>query len=145
MLDHLISNLDPEGDSSLLAQLRQSVVEAILSRAILPGDKLPSSRALADQLGISRNTVVLAYQALIDTGFIEARERSSHVVSSDAPVGNLVPQDVDDHRADALSKVNWDDKLVSSCSDIRPVAKPLNWREYPYPFVYGQVDDELFS
>jgi GntR family transcriptional regulator/MocR family aminotransferase len=74
MLDHLIINLDPEGDASLQAQLRQSVVEAILSRAILPGDKLPSSRALADQLGISRNTVVLAYQALIDTGFIEARE-----------------------------------------------------------------------
>ena len=45
MLDHLIINLDPEGDASLQAQLRQSVVEAILSRAILPGDKLPSSRA----------------------------------------------------------------------------------------------------
>ena len=58
MLDHLIIDLDPEGDASLQAQLRQSVVEAILSRAILPGDKLPSSRALADQLGISRNTVV---------------------------------------------------------------------------------------
>ena len=50
MLDHLIINLDPKSDASLQAQLRQSVVEAILSRAILPGDKLPSSRALADQL-----------------------------------------------------------------------------------------------
>ena len=46
MLDHLIISLDPEGDASLQAQLRQSVVEAILSRAILPGDKLPASRAL---------------------------------------------------------------------------------------------------
>ena len=46
MLDHLIINLDPEGDASLQAQLRQSVVEAILSRAILPGDKLPSSLSL---------------------------------------------------------------------------------------------------
>ena len=145
MLDHLIINLDPEGDASLQAQLRQSVVEAILSRAILPGDKLPSSRALADQLGISRNTVVLAYQALIDTGFIEARERSSHVVSSEAPVGSLEPQVNNEEQAGSGGEVNWDDKLVSSCSDIRPVAKPLNWREYPYPFVYGQVDDELFS
>lgn len=145
MLDHLIINLDPEGDASLQAQLRQSVVEAILSRAILPGDKLPSSRALADQLGISRNTVVLAYQALIDTGFIEARERSSHVVSSEAPVASLEQQVDDEEQAGSGGEVNWDDKLVSSCSDIRPVAKPLNWREYPYPFVYGQVDDELFS
>ena len=127
MLDHLIINLDPEGDASLQAQLRQSVVEAILSRAILPGDKLPSSRALADQLGISRNTVVLAYQALIDTGFIEARERSSHVVSSEAPVGSLEPQVNEKEQAGSGGEVNWDDKLVSSCSDI------------------GQVDDELFS
>ena len=143
MLDHLIISLDPEGDASLQAQLRESVVEAILSRAILPGDKLPSSRALAEQLGISRNTVVLAYQALIDTGFIEARERSGYVVSNEAPVGNLAPPPEDG--LPAGDTVDWNDKLVSSCSDIRPVAKPLNWREYPYPFVYGQVDDELFS
>ena len=145
MLDHLIISLDPEGDASLQSQLRQSVVEAILSRAILPGDKLPSSRALAEQLGISRNTVVLAYQALIDTGFIEARERSGYVVSSDAPVGNLAPHPAGDEPVPAGDAVDWSGKLVSSCSGIRPVAKPLNWREYRYPFVYGQVDDELFS
>ena len=67
MLDHLIISLDPKAEASLQSQIRQSVVEAILSRAILPGDKLPSSRAPAEQLPVSRNTVVLAYQALIDT------------------------------------------------------------------------------
>ena len=41
--------------------------------------------------------------------------------------------------------VDWAAKLVQSCSYIRPVQKPVNWREYRYPFVYGQVDDELFS
>jgi GntR family transcriptional regulator/MocR family aminotransferase len=76
MLDHLIINLDANAESSLQSQIQQSVVEAILARAILPGDKLPSSRALASQLGVSRNTVVLAYQALIDTGYIQPRERS---------------------------------------------------------------------
>ena len=40
--------------------------------------------------------------------------------------------------------IEWDDKLVQSCADIHPVQKPLNWREYPYPFIYGQVDNELF-
>jgi len=44
-------------EASLQVQIRQSVVEAILARAILPGDKLASSRALAKQLGVSRNTV----------------------------------------------------------------------------------------
>ena len=33
---------------------------------------------------------------------------------------------------------------MQSCADIQPVQKPSNWREYPYPFIYGQVDNELF-
>ena len=146
MLDHLIINLDPAADVSLQSQIRQSVVEAILARAILPGDKLPSSRALATQLGVSRNTVVLAYQALIDTGYIQPRERSGYVVSTDAPVTSLAEDgSLPAFGADMVETVDWQDKLVRSCIDISPVRKPLNWREYPYPFVYGQVDDELFS
>ena len=70
MLDHLIITVDPKAETSLQAQIRESVVEAFLAGAILPSDKLPSSRMLATQLGVSRNTVVLAYQALIDTGFV---------------------------------------------------------------------------
>ena len=42
------------------------------------------------------------------------------------------------------SVIDWESKLVQSCTDIQPVRKPLNWREYPYPFIYGQVDNELF-
>ena len=144
MLDHLIINLDAKADSSLQSQIQQSVVEAILARAILPGDKLPSSRALAGQLGVSRNTVVLAYQALIDTGYVQTRERSGYVVSSDAPVSRLMePAAMTD--PEGIGGVDWQDKLVGSRAGIRPVRKPLNWREYPFPFVYGQVDDELFS
>ena len=90
MLDHLIITVDPKAETSLQAQIREAVVEAILARAILPGDKLPSSRMLATQLGVSRNTVVLAYQALIDTGFVQPRERSGYIVSIDAPVSRLV-------------------------------------------------------
>ena len=44
-----------------------------------------------------------------------------------------------------MAGIDWDRKLAQSCTDIRPVRKPLNWREYPFPFVYGQVDNELFS
>ena len=155
MLDHLIITVDPQAETSLQAQIRESVVEAILARAILPGDKLPSSRMLATQLGVSRNTVVLAYQALIDTGFVQPRERSGYIVSVDAPVSRLVPSAgtpgnapgnaPGDAPVDSGAGIDWDRKLVQSCTDIRPVRKPLNWREYPFPFVYGQVDNELFS
>ena len=162
--EHLIITLDNASGISLQAQIRQSVVEAILGHSILPGDKLPSSRALAKQLKISRNTVILAYQALVDTGYLRPRERSGYVVSDDAPITRLVdtpgdqpPSDVDRDSLgqpeilpkalpdNAAGHVDWDQKLVHSYSYIRPVQKPVNWREFPYPFVYGQVDDELFS
>jgi GntR family transcriptional regulator/MocR family aminotransferase len=170
--EHLIITLDNASGISLQAQIRQSVVEAILGHSILPGDKLPSSRALAKQLKISRNTVILAYQALVDTGYLRPRERSGYLVSDDAPITRLVDTPGDQPPSDAdrdnpgqpeilpgilpetLSKtvpdnaaghVDWDQKLVHSYSYIRPVQKPVNWREFPYPFVYGQVDDELFS
>jgi len=160
MNEHLIISLDTASGISLQAQIRQSVVEAILGHSILPGDKLPSSRALAKQLKISRNTVILAYQALVDTGYLQTRERSGYVVSDEAPITRLVdtPGETDlpsdratapDQRpemADSITgQVDWGQKLVGSFNYVRPVQKPVNWREYPYPFVYGQVDDELFS
>ena len=160
MNEHLIITLDTASGISLQAQIRQSVVEAILGHSILPGDKLPSSRALAKQLKVSRNTVILAYQALVDTGYLRPRERSGYVVSDEAPITRLVdtpgdqlPLGDEDQLVDyrdilsynQKSRIDWAQKLVHSYSYIRPVQKPVNWREFPFPFVYGQVDDELFS
>ena len=99
--EHLIITLDNASGISLQAQIRQSVVEAILGHSILPGDKLPSSRALAKQLKISRNTVILAYQALVDTGYLRPRERSGYVVSDDAPITRLVDTPGDQPPSDA--------------------------------------------
>jgi GntR family transcriptional regulator/MocR family aminotransferase len=164
MNENLTIALDPSSGISLQAQIRQSIVELILNHSILPGDKLPSSRMLSQQLKVSRNTVIFAYQALVDTGYLQPRERSGYVVSDDAPTTRLVDtpgaqhldhQLSDDQLGDHLNparqddsvngKIDWNTKLVQSCSYIRPVQKPVNWREYRYPFVYGQVDDELFS
>lgn len=149
----MVITLDTGSGISLQAQVRQSVVEAILGHTILPGDKLPSSRVLAKQLKISRNTVILAYQALVDAGYLQPRDRSGYVVSDDAPITRLVDTPGDHESGghqeilheDAASHVDWDQKFVNSYSYIRPVQKPVNWREFPYPFIYGQVDDELFS
>jgi len=155
MNENLIITLDPSSGISLQAQIRQSIVELILNHSVLPGDKLPSSRMLSHQLKVSRNTVILAYQALVDTGYLEPRERSGYVVSDEAPTTRLVDTpgadqaiinlDRDADLDIANGKIDWDAKLVQSCSYIRPVQKPVNWREFAYPFVYGQVDDELFS
>ena len=148
MTENLIILLDASSGISLQAQIRQSIVELILNNSILPGDKLPSSRMLSRQLNVSRNTVILAYQALVNTGYLQPRQRSGYVVSYDAPTTRLVDTPGMNEVSSKLlgrGAVDWSAKLVQSCSYIRPVQKPVNWREYRYPFVYGQVDDELFS
>ena len=66
---------------SLQNQIRQMIVNAILSGHIAPDSALPSSRELADQLNVSRNTVVLAYQQLVEEGYLVSRERSGHFVN----------------------------------------------------------------
>ena len=145
MLEKLIFSLDKNAKTSLQMQIRQIFVESILKRILMPGDKLPSSRELSVQLNVSRNTVNLAYQALIDNEYIEARPRSGYVVSQHAPVGRLESASYSHDETLAEELVDWSDKLVAPVSDIRLVQKPVNWREYDYPFIYGQTDSTLFA
>jgi len=52
--------LDPESPLNLQSQTRQKLVDSILNGTFPSGSRLPSSRKLAEQLGVARNTVVLA-------------------------------------------------------------------------------------
>src|SRR5262249_20410520 len=70
----------------LVEQIRQAIARGRIAR----GARLPSSRNLADQLGISRNTVVNAYESLIIEGHAEARPASGIFVAAQTP-GTLVP------------------------------------------------------
>ena len=60
---------------SLQAQIREMLVMAILDGQLPLDAPLPSSRELAAQLGVARNTVVIAYQQLADEGYLLSRER----------------------------------------------------------------------
>lgn len=57
-------------------QLYRHLRAAILEKRLPAGSRLPSSRSLAQQLGISRNTVVAALEQLQDEGFLESRHGS---------------------------------------------------------------------
>jgi GntR family transcriptional regulator/MocR family aminotransferase len=64
------------------------IYELIRSRvdsgAMLPGEKLPSTRALAADLGVSRSTVVVIYEQLAAEGYIETAAGARARVSSGA-------------------------------------------------------------
>ncbi len=140
-MKEILFQLDPNLPASLQAQLREKVVNAILSRALQPNERLPSSRALAKHLKIARNTVTLAYQALADDGYLSAKPRSGYVVNEDAPAH---PPNLDEAR-ESVEKFDWTSRLLYNGDGLKLVNKPLNWREYKYPFSYGQADFDLFS
>ncbi|MGB6038222.1 MAG: winged helix-turn-helix domain-containing protein, partial [Gordonia sp. (in: high G+C Gram-positive bacteria)] len=72
------------GDVSGAADLVGAIVDRIADGALSDGDRLPSSRALAEQLGVSRGTVVRAFDELAAAGFIVAVHGSATRISDGA-------------------------------------------------------------
>ncbi|MFT5607182.1 MAG: GntR family transcriptional regulator/MocR family aminotransferase [Parvicella sp.] len=141
MPDYLFQ-LPEAASGTLQARIHEMMVNAILNHHIAPGSPMPSGRKLAEQLKVARNTVVLAYQSLIDEGFIEARERSGFYVREDVLDGY-----VDKGRrgfSEPTSSIDWDNAISFKPSDLPYNQKPKDWQSYPYPFLYGQFDKTLF-
>lgn len=61
-------------------QLVRAVREAVATGVLRPGDPMVSSRALAEHLGLSRGTVVAAYDQLTAEGYLQTRPRSGAVI-----------------------------------------------------------------
>ncbi len=142
MREHLF-HLSSESGASLQSQLREMMVRAILGGHILPGSAVPSCRQLAKQLGVARNTVVLAYQHLVDEGYLVARERSGYYVSDDILVGRVSSEHAEPHSGDMFGP-DWGARFRTTPSRWRQIVKPRDWLKYPYPFIYGQCDLALF-
>ena len=77
--------LPPSEQGSLQQRIRQMVTEGVLSGRFRPGQKMPSSRGLAEHLGVSRITVTLAYADLVAQDYLTSRGRSGYFVSDGAP------------------------------------------------------------
>jgi GntR family transcriptional regulator/MocR family aminotransferase len=75
--------------ASLQAQVFNQIHRLIASGRLRPGTRLPGSRALSEQLGVSRNTIILAYEALTAEGYLESREGAGTYVSTALPDNSL--------------------------------------------------------
>jgi GntR family transcriptional regulator / MocR family aminotransferase len=134
-------NLQPDSALTLQAQLRAQLISAI-SSGTLPAERaLPSSRALADQLDIARNTVMIVYQQLADDGYLIARHRQGYY-----PNPAVIAQRP---RADASQPApagapDWVARMKLRPSLQRHISKAPDWEEYEFPFIYGQLDRTLF-
>lgn len=83
----LFATLDGRGPlrDQLVRTLRGSILEGRLE----PGAKLPSTRHLAVELGVSRTTTQAAYEQLLAEGYLDARHGSGTFVAADLPRGGV--------------------------------------------------------
>lgn len=88
----LTFDLERAGPSAppLFQQLYRQLRQAVLEGRLRPGVRLPATRFLARELGLSRNTVLTAYEQLASEGFLELRHRSGVFVAEDLPIAEPV-------------------------------------------------------
>lgn len=132
--------MDAGAPLTIQAQLRAQLVAAIGAGRIAADGPLPSSRELASQLRVARNTVVIVYQRLADDGYLVARDRRGYYVNP-ALLDQLAanPKSPPD-----VAAIDWSARLRRRPSEQRNISKVANWRDYRYPFIYGQFDPALF-
>jgi GntR family transcriptional regulator/MocR family aminotransferase len=78
--------VDRNSPVTLYIQVCNSFIGLITNGTLQPADLLPSSRILAELIGINRNTVKLAYEELISQGWAEAVERKGVFVLFKLPI-----------------------------------------------------------
>src|ERR1700760_3715552 len=78
----LLVTVDRDGERPLRAQLEDQLRDGIRRGALHADTPLPSTRALAAELGVSRGVVVEAYAQLVAEGFLVARAGAATRVAS---------------------------------------------------------------
>jgi len=133
--------LETRDDLGLQKQLRTVLTKAILDGKVSLDLPLPSSRHLSQLLGISRNTVVLAYQSLINDRYLISREREGYFVNPEVLSGRVIAPSTD---IEIDSVPDWRGRFRVEPSNQRNIEKPQRWQRFTYPFIFGQGDPALF-
>ena len=132
--------LDPSAEGTLQARIQQMVAQGILAGRFRPGERLPSSRKMAQHLGVSRITVTLAYTELVADDYLTSRGRSGYFVSENAPEPPAFPA-----QRFNQGTVDWSRTIAQRFTPGLSLEKPSDWANYRYPFIYGQADKSLFD
>jgi GntR family transcriptional regulator/MocR family aminotransferase len=122
----------------LYRQVYRGLRQAILSGRFSAGDRLPSTRDFAEQLGISRTAVLLGYDQLLAEGFVVGRGGSGTYVSEG--LGGSGPMRLEEPATLRLSRFGSAAANASATVDF-PGRRLASLR---YDFAYGRSDVETF-
>ena len=126
-----------DSGKTITAQVYEAIQKRIVSGELTSGSGLPPTRGLASDLGISRSTIVTAYEQLTAEGYIEGQPGSGYVI---CPIGPV------ELGAAESSSRNGDQSSSHAPATSRPTAAPPHADEPqgPLPFQPGWPDMRLF-
>lgn len=133
--------LNRTGDISLREQLITQVILGILTREMLPGERLPSTRELARRFGIHPNTASAAYRQLERDGWVQFRHGSGVFVAHTRPASPPSPELAVDQLIGELA--NRARKLGASDAMLRTRLRRWLSFEPPARWLLIEPDTEL--
>ncbi|GAB3074692.1 PLP-dependent aminotransferase family protein [Corynebacterium aquatimens] len=133
----MLIDLDRSRPVSLPAQIAAAIRDAITSGTLAPGDAVPSTRELAGQLGVSRGSVITAYDQLTSEGYLEASQGAPTRVHPSLPQQNTgsgtITATHEPPRTHALRRPGLPTISLKPSSghagSVRPAAWRKAWRE----------------
>jgi len=136
--DFLLQRIDRTPGKPVNRQLYQVIREAILARSLPVGLQLPSSRDLARELDMSRNTVTYAYEQLVAEGYLETR------VGAGTFIADTVPDQIPEPAAAATARANQSGSLGLSARGAQLVEQAGAYRLQWGAFMPGVPDVSVF-
>jgi GntR family transcriptional regulator / MocR family aminotransferase len=129
-----------DGDGALYDQIYRSLREQILGGKLAAQSRVPATRDLASELGVSRNVAIMAYRQLLDEGYLTARHGSGTFVASVLPRSLTTAAA---RRRPAAARASAAPRLSAYASRVREQAQRarFTWEPrhdaLPYDFRYG--------
>jgi GntR family transcriptional regulator/MocR family aminotransferase len=132
--------VDRRAPNALYKQIYDAYRTAIVERRLRSGQRIPSTRALASELGVSRFPVLNAYAQLLAEGYFETRVGAGTVVSSSLPeqIGSSQPT------AARLAATRSGPRPVSRRCSLLPAFDPGPWLRGWGAFSVGQIAFDQF-
>jgi GntR family transcriptional regulator / MocR family aminotransferase len=136
----MLVKLDQRG--TRYSQVYRALREQILSGRMRAGSRVPSTRWLTAELGISRNTVMLAYDQLVAEGYLTARSRAGTFVSAEVPEKlTFVAPDRVLRKQAVRSRIHLSRFAARACdgaANARAIREILLRPALPYDFRWGR-------
>ena len=134
-------SLDSNLPDPLFRQVYADLRQGILAGRLRPGDRIPASRALAEEHGISRNTILAAFDQLLSEGYLVTRGGSGTFVADNLPDLGPAARETLEAPAEQAPKIAVRSAILLDAANYRPSYPPGKW--WPC-FVPGLSDHSDF-